>query len=116
MSQVLLVHSARAPGEPALTRQTRRSPNICLAGTPQGRRTMVTESTSDLRAFQDLESNVRYYCRRFPALFTRAKNALVYDEAGRSYIDFSPVLGRSTMGTTTRRSSVPSRIIFCRTG
>jgi diaminobutyrate-2-oxoglutarate transaminase len=59
---------------------------------------MVTESTSDLRVFQDLESNVRYYCRRFPALFTRAKNALVYDEAGRSYIDFFSGAGALNYG------------------
>lgn len=38
--------------------------------------------------FETYESEVRSYCRSFPAVFTRAKNAELFDENGRSYIDF----------------------------
>lgn len=38
--------------------------------------------------FNRYESEVRSYCRSFPAVFTRAKNAELFDEDGKSYIDF----------------------------
>lgn len=38
--------------------------------------------------FETYESEVRSYCRSFPAVFTRAKNAELFDENGKSYIDF----------------------------
>ncbi len=38
--------------------------------------------------FNSYESEVRSYCRSFPAVFTRAKNAELFDENGKSYIDF----------------------------
>ncbi len=38
--------------------------------------------------FEAYESNVRSYCRSFPAVFARAKNAELFDETGKSYIDF----------------------------
>ncbi|MGH3739465.1 MAG: aminotransferase class III-fold pyridoxal phosphate-dependent enzyme, partial [Micromonosporaceae bacterium] len=37
---------------------------------------------------EDLESNVRLYCRSFPAVFTRAKGSQLVSEDGRSYLDF----------------------------
>ena len=34
-----------------------------------------------------VESDVRSYSRGFPAVFSTAKGAMVYDEAGIGYID-----------------------------
>lgn len=39
-------------------------------------------------AFEKYESSVRSYCRNFPAVFTKAKGAMMYDEEGNGYIDF----------------------------
>ncbi len=38
--------------------------------------------------FEAAESQVRSYCRRFPAVLSRARGHLVHDEQGRAYIDF----------------------------
>lgn len=38
--------------------------------------------------FEKYESDVRSYCRKFPAVFDRAKGPFLYDENGREYIDF----------------------------
>lgn len=38
--------------------------------------------------FESFESNVRSYCRSFPAVFTSAKGAVMTDENGKEYIDF----------------------------
>ena len=38
--------------------------------------------------FEQYESNVRSYCRHFPAVFEYAKGATMTDEDGRTYIDF----------------------------
>ena len=38
--------------------------------------------------FENYESSVRSYCRHFPAVFTKAKGAMMYDEEGKGYIDF----------------------------
>src|SRR4051794_35758200 len=37
---------------------------------------------------EQLESEVRWYGRRFPAVFARAKGAIVWDNAENSFIDF----------------------------
>ncbi len=39
-------------------------------------------------AFEKYESEVRSYCRNFPAVFTRAKGSVIYAEDGKEYIDF----------------------------
>ena len=39
-------------------------------------------------AFENYESSVRSYCRHFPAVFTKGKGAMMYDEEGNGYIDF----------------------------
>ena len=39
-------------------------------------------------AFENYESSVRSYCRNFPAVFSRGKGAMMYDEDGNGYIDF----------------------------
>jgi len=43
---------------------------------------------TDMGLFERLESEVRAYCRDFPAVFERASGALMWDEQGRRYIDF----------------------------
>ncbi|MBP2479052.1 diaminobutyrate-2-oxoglutarate transaminase [Crossiella equi] len=45
-------------------------------------------SATDFSVFQDLESEVRSYCRKFPVVFHRAKGAELYAEDGRVYTDF----------------------------
>jgi diaminobutyrate-2-oxoglutarate transaminase len=44
------------------------------------------------------ESAVRSYCRRMPGVFTRGRNALVWDEAGTEYIDFFSACGALNYG------------------
>jgi len=41
-----------------------------------------------MNVFERLESDVRGYCRAYPAVFATAKNARQTDENGREYIDF----------------------------
>jgi diaminobutyrate-2-oxoglutarate transaminase len=48
--------------------------------------------------FAMIESNVRSYCRRFPAVFATAKNAIIVDESGRQYIDFFAGAGALNYG------------------
>ena len=48
--------------------------------------------------FDRLESNVRSYCRSFPTTFSRAKGSLMFDEHGRSYIDFFAGAGALNYG------------------
>ena len=38
--------------------------------------------------FETYESSVRSYCRNFPAVFSKAKGAVMHDEEGNAYIDF----------------------------
>lgn len=40
------------------------------------------------KTFETYESQVRSYCRHFPAVFTTAKGARMFDEDGNAYIDF----------------------------
>lgn len=42
----------------------------------------------DTKAFETYESEVRSYCRNFPAVFVSAKGSIQVDENGREYIDF----------------------------
>lgn len=48
--------------------------------------------------FDEMESNVRSYCRSFPTVFAHAKGAMLYDEAGKSYIDFFAGAGALNYG------------------
>src|SRR5690606_39012687 len=45
-----------------------------------------------------IESEVRSYCRAFPTVFTRAEDAILYDEEGRRYIDFFAGAGSLNYG------------------
>lgn len=42
----------------------------------------------DVSVFESIESEVRLYCRTFPAVFHRAKDAELHAEDGRVFIDF----------------------------
>jgi diaminobutyrate-2-oxoglutarate transaminase len=48
--------------------------------------------------FERMESNVRTYSRTFPAVFDRAKGALLYDENGKVYVDFFSGAGALNYG------------------
>lgn len=48
--------------------------------------------------FENRESNVRSYCRSFPAIFHRAKGSIVYSESGIEYIDFLAGAGALNYG------------------
>jgi diaminobutyrate-2-oxoglutarate transaminase len=48
--------------------------------------------------FESHESQVRSYCRAFPAVFNKAIGASLYDEAGRRYIDFFAGAGTLNYG------------------
>jgi diaminobutyrate-2-oxoglutarate transaminase len=48
--------------------------------------------------FEQLESNVRSYCRSFPDVFTKAKGSLLYATSGHRYIDFFSGAGALNFG------------------
>ncbi|MET9859706.1 diaminobutyrate--2-oxoglutarate transaminase [Streptomyces smyrnaeus] len=56
----------------------------------------VTESAENV--FDELESAVRTYCRRFPAVFTKASGHRMWDRDGREYIDFLSGAGALNYG------------------
>jgi diaminobutyrate-2-oxoglutarate transaminase len=51
-----------------------------------------------MRTFDRLESEVRGYIRSFPTIFSKAQNAVLTDENGRSYIDFLAGAGSLNYG------------------
>ena len=51
-----------------------------------------------MNTFEQLESNVRYYCRRWPAVFASAHGATIIDEDGVSYLDFFAGAGALSYG------------------
>src|ERR1700720_705543 len=53
---------------------------------------------SDRSVFDQMESAVRTYCRDFPAVFHRARNAQIEDLNGRVYIDFLSGAGALNYG------------------
>ena len=48
--------------------------------------------------FENVESNVRSYCRSFPTVFTKAKGSVMIDENGKEYIDFFAGAGALNFG------------------
>lgn len=48
--------------------------------------------------FDELESNVRSYCRDFPEVFHTAKGTLLYTESGKEYVDFFSGAGALNYG------------------
>lgn len=53
--------------------------------------------------FEFLESEVRYYCRDFPTVFTKATGCKVFDEPGREYLDFFSGAGTLNYGHNNPR-------------
>jgi diaminobutyrate-2-oxoglutarate transaminase len=41
-----------------------------------------------MNTFEQLESNVRYYCRRWPAVFATSRGSTITDEDSKEYLDF----------------------------
>lgn len=48
--------------------------------------------------FEEYESQVRSYCRKYPVVFSRALNAELFDVNGKRYIDFLSVAGSMNYG------------------
>ena len=53
---------------------------------------------SPMKVFDELESQVRSYCRSFPAVFTKAKGYKLWDTGGREFIDFFAGAGALNYG------------------
>ncbi len=48
--------------------------------------------------FQQMESQVRSYCRSFPVVFNQARGSYLYDDAGRPFLDFLSGAGSLNYG------------------
>ncbi len=53
---------------------------------------------TDISVFEEKESQVRSYCRKYPVVFDRAVNALLFDSEGNRYIDFLDAAGSMNYG------------------
>ena len=53
---------------------------------------------TDAGIYDRLESSVRVYCRKFPVSFVRARDHILWDAEGRSYIDFFAGAGALNYG------------------
>lgn len=51
-----------------------------------------------MRVFEDLESEVRSYCRVWPVVFDRAQGSWIYDEKDTAYLDFFAGAGALNYG------------------
>ena len=51
-----------------------------------------------MQVFEQMESQVRSYCRNFTAVFTKASNAKLWDSEGNVYIDFFAGAGAVNYG------------------
>ncbi|WP_431038362.1 diaminobutyrate--2-oxoglutarate transaminase [Streptomyces sp. P6-2-1] len=58
----------------------------------------MTITQPDLSVFDTLESEVRSYCRSWPAVFDRAHGSRMYDEDGHEYLDFFAGAGALNYG------------------
>ncbi len=59
---------------------------------------MPTTEKSDTEIFETFESQVRSYCRNWPAVFTHSNGATITDESGREYLDFFAGAGALNYG------------------
>jgi len=57
-----------------------------------------SEDKPSLQVFEDMESEVRSYCRSFTTVFHKAKNARLWDTNGNEYIDFFAGAGALNYG------------------
>ena len=51
-----------------------------------------------MKVFEQVESEVRSYCRSWPTVFSKAQGSRVYDESGRGYLDFFAGAGSLNYG------------------
>lgn len=58
----------------------------------------VTTGIEELHVFETLESEVRSYCRSFPAKFVKASGSQLWDSMGNVYIDFFAGAGALNYG------------------
>ncbi len=59
---------------------------------------MAIQSFSEVELFTERESNVRSYCRSFPAVFSKANGHSLWDTHGKEYIDFFSGAGALNYG------------------
>jgi len=62
-----------------------------------------------MNIFEERESNVRSYCRSFPAVFERAKGSLLYSESGEAYTDF--LAGAGALNYGHNNEEIKGRIV-----
>ncbi|MCQ4083423.1 diaminobutyrate--2-oxoglutarate transaminase [Streptomyces sp. RB6PN25] len=58
----------------------------------------MTITPPELSVFESLESEVRSYCRGWPAVFDRAQGSRMHDEDGHTYLDFFSGAGALNYG------------------
>ncbi|QRG66645.1 diaminobutyrate--2-oxoglutarate transaminase [Brevibacillus choshinensis] len=58
----------------------------------------IAEARTPLSVFDQMESEVRSYCRSFPVVFTRASGHTIWDRSGKAYIDFFAGAGALNYG------------------
>ncbi len=61
------------------------------------------------KVFEEYESEVRSYCRSFPTVFKTAKNAEMFDEEGKRFIDF--FCGAGALNYGHNNDYIKSRLI-----
>ncbi len=66
-------------------------------------RTMSKKYKNSLAIFEQLESEVRAYCRSFPTVFTKAKGSKLWDEEGKEYLDFLSGAGALNYGHNNQK-------------
>jgi diaminobutyrate-2-oxoglutarate transaminase len=59
---------------------------------------LTKETQTGLHVFEELESQVRSYCRSFPTIFTKAIGSKMWDDNGKEYIDFFAGAGALNYG------------------
>ncbi|MEF3304367.1 diaminobutyrate--2-oxoglutarate transaminase [Paenibacillus sp. GYB003] len=63
----------------------------------------LLQSGNELTVFEELESEVRSYCRSFPAVFRKARDWTLWDREGNAYIDFFAGAGALNYGHNNAR-------------
>lgn len=58
----------------------------------------LMQKSPSMKVFNQLESEVRSYCRSFTTVFQKAQNARLWDTAGKEYIDFFAGAGAVNYG------------------
>ncbi len=71
---------------------------LSVAGFNYLRKEAKKKETKMFDIFEKKESVVRSYCRKYPVVFDKAKNALMFAEDGTRYVDFLAVAGSMNYG------------------